>query len=119
MVDSVTIRLCSRKDYETRPYFIEPKIPRTSLGAMVLYMLSVSMTRTAEGVTNFGPIGPPDMKTMSGGFNELTELRVIGRKRGEVTLTHTGRQLMHIPIGVRLGYMVIEAAKTGSPNLLA
>ena len=60
-----------------------------------------------------------DMKAVSDGFNELTELKAIGRKRGEVTLTHTGRQLARIPIDVRLGRMVIEAAKAGSPNLLA
>ena len=51
------------------------------------------------------------MKAVSDGFNELTELKAIGRKRGEVTLTHTGRQLARIPIDVRLGRMVIEAAK--------
>ncbi len=82
-------------------------------------MLSVGVARTAEDVTNFGFIDPPDMKAVSDGFNELTELKAIGRKRGEVTLTHTGRQLARIPIDVRLGRMVIEAAKTGSPNLLA
>ena len=31
------------------------------------------------------------MKAVSDGFNELTELKAIGRKRGEVTLTHVGR----------------------------
>ena len=44
-------------------------------------------------MTNFGFIDPPDMKAVSDGFNELTELKAIGRKRGEVTLTHVGRQL--------------------------
>ena len=119
MADGIAIRLYSREDYETRPRFTEPEILRTSLGAVVLHMLSVGVARTAEDVTNFGFIDPPDMKAVSDGFNELTELKAIGRKRGEVTLTHTGRQLARIPIDVRLGRMVIEAAKTGSPNLLA
>lgn len=119
VADGIAIRLYSREDYETRPRFTEPEILRTSLGAVVLHMLSVGVARTAEDVTNFGFIDPPDMKAVSDGFNELTELKAIGRKRGEVTLTHIGRQLARIPIDVRLGRMVIEAAKTASPNTLA
>ena len=119
VADGIAIRLYSREDYETRPRFTEPEILRTSLGAVVLHMLSVGVARTAEDVTHFGFIDPPDMKAVSDGFNELTELKAIGRKRGEVTLTRTGRQLARIPIDVRLGRMVIEAAKSGSPNTLA
>ena len=118
MADGIAIRLYSREDYETRPRFTEPEILRTSLGAVVLHMLSVGGPH-GRGRHELRFIDPPDMKAVSDGFNELTELKAIGRKRGEVTLTHTGRQLARIPIDVRLGRMVIEAAKTGSPNLLA
>ena len=119
IADGIAIRLYSREDYETRPRFTAPEILRTSLGAEVLHMLSVGVARTAEDVTNFGFIDPPDMKAVSDGFNELTELKAIGRKRGEVTLTHVGRQLARIPIDVRLGRMVIEAAKSSTPDTLA
>ena len=119
IADGIAIRLYSREDYETRPRFTEPEILRTSLGAVVLHMLSVGVARTAEDVTNFGFIDPPDMKAVSDGFNELTELKAIGRKRGEVTLTHVGQQLARIPIDVRLGRMVIEAAKSSTPDTLA
>ena len=119
IADGIAIRLYSREDYETRPRFTEPEILRTSLGAVVLHMLSVGVARTAEDVTNFGFIDPPDMKAVSDGFNELTELKAIGRKRGEVTLTHVGRQLARIPIDVSLGRMVIEAAKSSTHDTLA
>ena len=119
IADGIAIRLYSREDYENRPRFTEPEILRTSLGAVVLHMLSAGVARTAEDVTNFGFIDPPDMKAVSDGFNELTELKAIGRKRGEVTLTHVGRQLARIPIDVRLGRMVIEAAKSSTPDTLA
>ncbi len=112
MADGIAIRLYSREDYETRPEFTEPEILRTSLGAVVLHMLSVGVARTAEDVTNFGFIDPPDMKAVSDGFNELTELKAIGAqaRRGDA---HAYRsQLARIPIDVRLGRMVIEAAKT-------
>ena len=117
--DGIAIRLYARDDYETRPRFTEPEILRTSLGAVVLHMLSVGVARTADDITQFGFIDPPDMKAVSDGFNELTELRAIARKRGEVTLTRIGRQLARIPIDVRLGRMIIEAARSTTPNTLA
>ncbi|RSX57706.1 DUF3418 domain-containing protein [Bifidobacterium samirii] len=119
IADGIAIRLYSREDYETRPRFTEPEILRTSLGAVVLHMLSVGVARTAQDVTDFGFIDPPDMKAVSDGFNELTELKAVARKHGEVTLTHIGRQLARIPIDVRLGRMVIEAAKSTTPDTLA
>lgn len=119
IADGIAIRLYAREDYETRPRFTEPEILRTSLGAVVLHMLSVGVARTAQDVTDFGFIDPPDMKAVSDGFNELTELKAIARKRGEVVLTHTGRQLARIPIDVRLGRMVIEAATRTTPDTLA
>ena len=119
IADGIAIRLYSREDFETRPEFTEPEILRTSLGAVVLHMLSVGVARTARDVTDFGFIDPPDMKAVSDGFNELTELKAIARKHGEVVLTHTGRMLARIPIDVRLGRMIIEAAKSTTPNTLA
>ena len=119
VADGIAIRLYSREDYETRPRFTDPEILRTSLGAVVLHMLSVGVARTASDVTDFGFIDPPDMKAVSDGFNELTELKAVARRHGEVTLTHIGRQLARIPIDVRLGRMVIEAARSTSPNTLA
>lgn len=119
VADGIAIRLYSHEDYETRPRFTEPEILRTSLGAVVLHMLSVGVAKTAQDVTEFGFIDPPDMKSVSDGFNELSELQAITRARGNVTLTHIGRQLARIPIDVRLGRMVIEAARTTTPNTLA
>ena len=119
VADGIAIRLYSREDYETRPRFTDPEILRTSLGAVVLHMLSVGVARTASDVTEFGFIDPPDVKAVSDGFNELTELKAVARRRGEVTLTPIGRQLARIPIDVRLGRMVIEAARSTSPNTLA
>ena len=119
IADGIAIRLYSAEDYESRPRFTEPEILRTSLGAVVLHMLSVGVARTAEDITGFGFIDPPDMKAVSDGFNELTELRAISRKRGQIRLTHIGRQLARIPIDVRLGRMLIEAAHATTPNTLA
>ncbi len=119
IADGIAIRLYSAEDYESRPRFTEPEILRTSLGAVVLHMLSVGVAHTAQDITDFGFIDPPDVKAVSDGINELTELQAISRTRGDIRLTHTGRQLARIPIDVRLGRMLIEAARSTTPNTLA
>ncbi|MCI1636145.1 ATP-dependent RNA helicase HrpA [Bifidobacterium sp.] len=118
LADGIAIRLYSKEDYDNRPRFTEPEILRTSLGAVVLHMLSVGVAHNAQDVANFGFIDQPDMRAVADGFNELTELGAISRKRGEVRLSKTGRQLSRIPIDVRLGRMVIEASHS-TPNVLA
>lgn len=119
IADGIAIRLYSREDYETRSRFTDPEILRTSLGAVVLHMISVGVAKTGEDITNFGFIDPPDIKAVSDGFNELTELAAINRKSGAITLTHIGRDLAKLPIDIRLGRMIIEAAKRTTPNTLA
>lgn len=119
IADGIAIRLYAFDDYETRPRFTEPEILRTSLGAVVLHMLSVGVAHTSEDVTRFGFIDPPDMRSVADGFNELIELKAISRHHGEVALTPIGRQLSRIPIDIRLGRMIIEAAHATTPNTLA
>ena len=119
VADGIAIRLYSNEDYQTRPRFTEPEILRTSLGAVVLHMLSVGVAHTVDDITHFGFIDPPDVRSVSDGFNELTELKAISHKHGEVRLTRIGRQLSRIPIDIRLGRMVIEAATRTTPNTLA
>ena len=119
VADGIAIRLYSKEDYESRPRFTEPEILRTSLGAVVLHMLAVGVARTVDDIVNFGFIDSPDVRAVSDGVNELVELRAITRKRGSVQLTKIGRQLSRIPIDIRLGRMIIEAATTATPNTLA
>ncbi|MDO5688480.1 MAG: ATP-dependent RNA helicase HrpA [Pseudoscardovia radai] len=145
VADGIAVRLYSHDDYEERPQFTDPEILRTSLGAVVLQMLAVGVANTARDVTDFGFIDPPDIKAVSDGFNELTELGAISRGRGhgrghggsgrdgrggadrnaarrsngsDVRLTKIGRQLARLPIDVRLGRMVIQASRT-TPDTLA
>ncbi|MDN6553491.1 MAG: ATP-dependent RNA helicase HrpA [Bifidobacterium mongoliense] len=119
VADGIAIRLYAYDDYETRPRFTEPEILRTSLGAVVLHMLSVGVARTSEDVTEFGLIDPPDIRSVSDGVNELIELKAVSRQHGEMRLTTVGRQLSKIPIDIRLGRMIIEAARSTTPDTLA
>lgn len=119
IADGIAIRLYSREDYESRPAFSDPEILRTSLGSVVLHMLSVGVAKTGDDITQFGFIDPPDMKAVTDGFNELTELGAIKRHHGSISLTKIGRELAHIPIDIRLGRMIVQAAHTTTPNTLA
>lgn len=118
VADGIAIRLYSQADYESRPRFTDPEIQRTSLGAVVLQMLSIGVAHTAQDITDFGFIDPPDMRSVTDGFNELAELGAIRRKRGDIRLTGIGRRLARIPIDVRLGRMIIQASRI-SPRTLA
>lgn len=142
VADGIAIRLYSSEDFASRPEFTDPEILRTSLGSVVLQMLSVGVAHTAHDVTDFGFIDPPDMRAVSDGFNELLELRAIKRVKArrshhsaqrnsqnnsqrnsstktDVVLTKIGRQLARLPIDVRLARMIIEASSTTPNNLAA
>lgn len=119
VADGIAIRLYSHQDYETRPRFTDPEIMRTSLGSVVLHMLSVGVAHTVQDVINFGFIDPPDMKAVSDGFNELTELGAIERKHSNARLNKLGRKLSRIPIDIRLGRMILEANHSFTPSTLA
>jgi ATP-dependent helicase HrpA len=119
VADGIAIRLYSKEDYDSRPRFTDPEILRTSLGAVVLHMLSVGVAHTAEDVTHFGFIDPPDTRSVSDGINELNELGAIKRARAHMDLTSVGRQLARLPIDVRLGRMIIEAHRSADEKTVA
>ena len=119
IADGIAVRLYSREDYESRPQFTDPEIQRTSLGAVILQMLSAGVARTADDITDFGFIDPPDMRSVTDGFNELTELGAVKRKHGDIVLTGIGRRLARIPIDVRLGRMMVQASRMSADTLAA
>ena len=119
VADGIAIRLYAKDDYDTRPKFTDPEILRTSLGSVILHMLSVGVAHTAEDVTDFGFIDPPDTRAVSDGLRELTELQAISRQQGLIRLTKLGRQLARIPIDIRLGRMILQAGQDATPDTLA
>lgn len=119
VADGVCIRLYSQEDFLSRPEFTDPEILRTSLGHVVLHMLSVGVAHTAEDVTDFGFIDPPDTRAVSDGITELNELGALSSTSGVLRLTPLGRHLARIPIDDRLGRMILEAGKIGTADVLA
>ncbi len=83
IADGMRIRLYSSEDYESRPRFTEPEILRTSLGVgRAAHALGGRGEDGRRNITDFGFIDPPDIKAVSDGINELTELRAISRNAG-------------------------------------
>ena len=123
VADGIAIRLYSKEDYDSRPRFTDPEILRTSLGSVVLHMLSTGVARTAQDVTGFGFIDPPDTRSVADGIAELTELGAIRRERRaghqpQMVLTRIGRQLARLPIDERLGRMIVEAHRSATPEIV-
>ncbi|MDO4912924.1 MAG: ATP-dependent RNA helicase HrpA [Bifidobacteriaceae bacterium] len=118
IADGIAIRLYSREDFESRPEFGDPEILRTSLGSVILHMLSTGVAHTISDITDFGFIDQPDVKAINDGLNELQEIQAITRKRDNIQLTAVGKKLSRIPIDIRLARMIIQAAQD-SPNTLA
>jgi ATP-dependent helicase HrpA len=100
----ICIRLYSEQDFLSRPLFTDPEIQRTSLGAVILQMLSLRLGEVGK----FPFIEPPEMRAINDGFKLLDELCAISRDR---QLTATGRQMARLPTDPRLARMLIEGAK--------
>jgi ATP-dependent helicase HrpA len=100
----ICIRLYSEQDFLSRPLFTDPEIQRTSLGAVILQMLSLRLGEVAR----FPFVEPPDTRAINDGFKLLDELCAITRDR---QLTPTGRQMARLPTDPRLARMLIEGAK--------
>lgn len=119
VADGICIRLYSKQDFDSRPEFTDPEILRTSLGAVILHMLSAGVAHSADDVEDFGFIDKPDRRSVTDGITELNELGAISRHQGRMVLTRLGRQLSRLPIDVRLGRMIIQAHDTSTPDVLA
>lgn len=100
----ICIRLYSEQDFLSRPLFTDPEIQRTSLGAVILQMLSL---RLGE-VGRFPFVEPPETRAINDGFKLLDELCAITSDR---QLTATGRQMARLPTDPRLARMLIEAVE--------
>ena len=103
----VCVRLYSEDDYIARPAFTPPEILRSNLAEVILRMVALRI----GDIATFPFIDRPTAKTISDGFNILTELGAIRREKGRTTLTEKGRKMARMPIDPRIARMVIEAER--------
>src|SRR5699024_4777247 len=83
-----------------------------NLASVILQMISMGVVASAAEVSDFPFVQPPDSRAISDGVNLLRELGALdGQKRAGITAV--GRQLAQLPLDVRLGRMIVEAAGRG------
>ena len=105
----IAIRLYSQEDYESRPEFTDPEIRRTNLASVILQMISLGVVPSAAAVASFPFVQPPETRAITDGVNLLRELGALGADNA-APVTDIGRKLAQLPLDVRLGRMLVEAA---------
>ncbi|MFH0998819.1 MAG: DUF3418 domain-containing protein [Pseudomonadota bacterium] len=78
--NGICIRLYSEADYLSRPRFTRPEILRSNLAEVILRMMALKLGSIAD----FPFIDPPDSRSITDGFDLLTELGAI-RKTDDTT----------------------------------
>ncbi|PID45402.1 MAG: ATP-dependent RNA helicase HrpA [Proteobacteria bacterium] len=105
--DGIAIRLYSEEDFNSRSEFTDPEILRTNLASVILQM---AILRLGD-VSNFPFVETPDQRMIKDGFRLLFELGAVTQDNH---ITHTGRQLAHLPTDPRLGRMLLAAQHFGA-----
>ena len=105
----VCVRLYSENDYESRPRFTDPEIVRTNLAGVILQMKALKL----GDIEDFPLLERPDRRSVQDGLQTLRELGAIDEAQD---LTKIGRELARLPIDVRIGRILIAAAREGCLN---
>lgn len=141
VADGIAIRLYSEEDFESRPEFTDPEILRTNLASVILQMAAMKVIQTPDDIADFPFVQAPPARAVRDGVTLLRELGALtepaqhntgqqqqrqqqqGKPRGRRgrrgrgpqqprgPLTRIGRDLARLPVDVRLGRMILEAAK--------
>lgn len=101
------IRLFDEADFLARPEFAEPEIQRAGLAGVVLEMLALGLGEPED----FPFIDEPPRRLLGEARQSLVELGAVDEER---RLTRRGRQLARMPVDVRHGRMLMEAAERGA-----
>jgi len=136
--NGICIRLYSEEDYLSRPQFTRPEILRSNLAEVILRMMALKLGSVAD----FPFIDQPDSRSITDGFDLLTELGAIRKtgsreqttddrqqitgdrkKRSSVvcppssalcfTLTEQGRLMSRIPVDPRLSRILLQSRTEG------
>ncbi|GAB3515095.1 ATP-dependent RNA helicase HrpA [Pseudoxanthomonas daejeonensis] len=108
--EGVCYRLYAEADFLARPEFTDPEIRRSSLGGVILRMLSLGLGR----IEDFPFLEPPDERAIADGWQQLVELGAIEEAAdGQRRLTASGRQMARLPVDVKLARMLVAAQAHG------
>jgi len=111
IAEGICYRLYAEADFQSRPEFTDPEIRRSSLGGVILRMLSLGLGR----IEDFPFLEPPDERAIADGWQQLGELGAVGLSdQGDRKLTAVGRQMARLPVDVKLARMLVAAQANGS-----
>lgn len=89
VANGIAIRLYSSEDFQGRPQFTEPEILRTSLAFVILHMVAAGVAATADDISSFPFVDPPDVRAIRDGLLQLTELGAINTRSAPAVGTPT------------------------------
>jgi len=110
--DGICVHLCSQQQFEDASEFTPPEIQRASLAGVILQMAALKL----PPIINFPLVDPPSMQLIHEGMTTLSDLHAIDQAGA---LTDIGRRLAELPVGPRLGRILIDSERRGVfPELL-
>ena len=122
VANGLCIRLYAEDDYVARPQYTLPEILRANLAEVILKMTALGI----GDIWRFPFVDPPAPKSISDGFDLLTELDALNRtmpsgkhQKPRYRLTAKGKKMATLPADPRLSCMLLEAAAHGcEPEML-
>lgn len=100
--DGICIHLYGEEDFTRADAYTDPEIKRTSLAGVILQMANLHL----PDIRTFPFIDPPPPALIREGMRTLQDIQAVN-DAGRIT--HSGRQLAHLPLDPHLGKMLIEA----------
>ena len=104
--DGVCVHLCSEQTLADAAEFTPPEIQRASLAGVILQMAALKL----PPIVSFPFVDPPSPQLIREGLTTLTDLHAIDAD-GE--LTDEGRRLAELPVGPRLGRILLDGVDRG------
>ena len=105
----ICFRLFDEEEFLARPVDQDPEIRRSSLGAVILRMLSMGI----DDIAGFAFIDPPSGRSLADGMALLSELQAVEHVRGKTRLTAVGKTLADLPLDPRFARILLAARERG------
>jgi ATP-dependent helicase HrpA len=104
--DGVCVHLCSEETLADAAEFTPPEIQRASLAGVILQMAALKL----PPIVQFPFVDPPSPQLIREGLTTLTDLHAIDDSGA---LTDEGRRLAELPVGPRLGRILLDGVDRG------
>ena len=104
--EGVCVHLCSEESLAEAAEYTPPEIQRASLAGVILQMAALKL----PPIVQFPFVDPPSPQLIREGLTTLTDLHAIDASG---SLTDEGRRLAELPVGPRLGRILLDGDDRG------